>query len=239
MTQNAARVTPLEPVGVRVGDLRRRSGASCGSSSRRTRAVLPAENASVRSPGSTAPGSGSCGSAGTGSLEPGQPQYWRLQGPTFLLEFDNSRNEGTHIHSVWRDFREDFGRDIALRRVAACRRSCARGRFQDCLREPRALVAQPEELDHLVGVLVGLDRLRDPARVRQYVVRQRAAGLDEHVLDRALERQVGEPVAVQMPELALPEPELDAAEPVRVLVTPSQLATSRSIRAPARLHGAF
>ena len=47
-----------------------------------------------------------------GSLEPRQPQYWRLQGPTFLLEFDNSRNGGTHIHSVWRDFERDFGADL-------------------------------------------------------------------------------------------------------------------------------
>ena len=40
------------------------------------------------------------------------PQYYRLQGPTFLLEFDNSRNGGTHIHSVWRDFERDFGRHL-------------------------------------------------------------------------------------------------------------------------------
>ena len=44
-----------------------------------------------------------------GSTEPQRPQYYRLQGPTFLLEFDNSRNGGTHIHSVWRDFERDFG----------------------------------------------------------------------------------------------------------------------------------
>jgi hypothetical protein len=44
-----------------------------------------------------------------GSLEPRQPHYYRLQGPTFLLEFDNSRNSGTHIHSVWRDYDQDFG----------------------------------------------------------------------------------------------------------------------------------
>jgi hypothetical protein len=47
-----------------------------------------------------------------GSLSPNEPHYYRLQGPTFLLEFDNSRNSGTHIHSVWRDFREDFGRHV-------------------------------------------------------------------------------------------------------------------------------
>lgn len=44
-----------------------------------------------------------------GSLERQSPQYYRLQGPTFLLEYDNTRNRGTHIHSVWRDFEQDFG----------------------------------------------------------------------------------------------------------------------------------
>ena len=47
--------------------------------------------------------------AWAGSIEHRNPQYYRLQGPTFLLEFDNSRNGGTHIHSVWRDFERDFG----------------------------------------------------------------------------------------------------------------------------------
>jgi hypothetical protein len=48
-----------------------------------------------------------------GSVEARRPHYYRIQGPTFLLEFDNSRNGGTHIHSVWRDFGGDFGRDLA------------------------------------------------------------------------------------------------------------------------------
>ena len=47
-----------------------------------------------------------------GSTRPGLPQYYRLQGPTFVLEFDNSRNSGTPIHSVWRDFERDFGRHM-------------------------------------------------------------------------------------------------------------------------------
>jgi hypothetical protein len=46
--------------------------------------------------------------AWAGSLEPRNPQYYRIQGKHFLLEFDNSRNVGTHIHSVWRDFAADF-----------------------------------------------------------------------------------------------------------------------------------
>ena len=48
-----------------------------------------------------------------GPLEARHPHYYRLQGPTFLLEFDNSRGGGTHIHSVWRDFAEDFGQHLA------------------------------------------------------------------------------------------------------------------------------
>jgi hypothetical protein len=47
-----------------------------------------------------------------GSLEPRRPYYWRLQGPTFLLEHDNSRNGASHIHSVWRDYEGDFGANL-------------------------------------------------------------------------------------------------------------------------------
>lgn len=45
-----------------------------------------------------------------GSTEPRQPHYFRIQGAHFLIEFDNSG--GNHIHSVWRDFEGDFGRDV-------------------------------------------------------------------------------------------------------------------------------
>ncbi|GAB4462207.1 MAG: hypothetical protein OHK0029_28660 [Armatimonadaceae bacterium] len=47
-----------------------------------------------------------------GGLEPGQGHYYRLQGPTFLVEYDNTQNDANHIHTVWRDFNGDFGRDI-------------------------------------------------------------------------------------------------------------------------------
>lgn len=47
-----------------------------------------------------------------GTLELGGPHYYRVQGPTFLIEYDNVQNNANHIHSVWRDFDGDFGRDI-------------------------------------------------------------------------------------------------------------------------------
>jgi len=48
----------------------------------------------------------------SGETTPGQKHYYRVQGPTFLIEFDDVQNNGNHIHSVWRDFHGDFGRDL-------------------------------------------------------------------------------------------------------------------------------
>jgi tetratricopeptide (TPR) repeat protein len=47
-----------------------------------------------------------------GGPEPGQGHYYRVQGPTFVIEYDNTQNENNHIHSVWRDFNGDFGLDL-------------------------------------------------------------------------------------------------------------------------------
>jgi hypothetical protein len=52
------------------------------------------------------------GFAWAGPLEPGQPHYYRIQGPTFLIEYDNTQNNANHVHSVWRDFEGDFGDDL-------------------------------------------------------------------------------------------------------------------------------
>ena len=61
------------------------------------------------------------GFAWAGGTERGNKHYYRIQGPTFLVEYDNTQNDGNHIHSVWRDFNGDFGRDLLrehLRSVA-------------------------------------------------------------------------------------------------------------------------
>ena len=50
--------------------------------------------------------------AWAGETERGKKHYYRVQGPTFLIEYDNTQNDGNHIHSVWRDFNGDFGRDL-------------------------------------------------------------------------------------------------------------------------------
>ena len=53
--------------------------------------------------------------AWAGPMEPGKPHYYRIHGPTFLVEYDNTQNNANHIHTVWRDLENDFG-DDALRR---------------------------------------------------------------------------------------------------------------------------
>ncbi len=50
--------------------------------------------------------------AWAGGFEPDQPHYYRLHGPTLLIEYDNTRSDANHIHSVWHDGRNDFGGDL-------------------------------------------------------------------------------------------------------------------------------
>ncbi len=47
-----------------------------------------------------------------GSLEKGEGHYYRVQGKTFLIEYDNTQNDANHIHCVWRDFTNDWGEDL-------------------------------------------------------------------------------------------------------------------------------
>lgn len=62
-----------------------------------------------------------------GATERGRPHYYRIQGPHFLIEYDASQNDGNHIHTVWRDFRGDFGRNL-LREHYSWARHTARHR---------------------------------------------------------------------------------------------------------------
>ena len=50
--------------------------------------------------------------AWAGGTEYGDVSYFRVQGPSFLIEFDHTQRDPNHIHSGWRDFDGDFGRDV-------------------------------------------------------------------------------------------------------------------------------
>jgi hypothetical protein len=53
--------------------------------------------------------------AWAGSVEPGDPHYYRLQAPRLLVEWDNTQRGANHAHSVWRDPERDFGLDVLAR----------------------------------------------------------------------------------------------------------------------------
>lgn len=56
--------------------------------------------------------------AWAGSAWPGQPHYYRLQGPHVFVEYDNTENDANHVHSVWRRPDDDFGRGLLARHRA-------------------------------------------------------------------------------------------------------------------------
>ena len=60
--------------------------------------------------------------AWAGGLEPRQGHYYRVQGKTFLLEYDNTQNGANHVHTVWRDAERDFGVDLLREHYLASHR---------------------------------------------------------------------------------------------------------------------
>jgi hypothetical protein len=53
--------------------------------------------------------------AWAGGTEKGQKHYYRIHGPTLLIEYDNTQNNANHIHTVFRDLENDFGIDMLRR----------------------------------------------------------------------------------------------------------------------------
>jgi len=56
--------------------------------------------------------------AWAGSFESGQKHYYRVHGPTLLIEYDNTQNDANHIHTVYRDLQRDFGGDALRQHLA-------------------------------------------------------------------------------------------------------------------------
>jgi hypothetical protein len=56
--------------------------------------------------------------AWAGATAVGQGHYYRVQGQTFVIEFDNTQNNAHHPHAVLRDFANDFGADYLKQHLA-------------------------------------------------------------------------------------------------------------------------
>jgi hypothetical protein len=112
LTTNLRKANPLEPAGLLASELTVPQAAELLKLIKVYSGRLRPELAALDMEKIFSAGIEKIGFAWAGPLEPGQPHYYRIQGPTFLIEYDNTQNNANHIHSVWRDFKNDFGEDL-------------------------------------------------------------------------------------------------------------------------------
>ena len=111
VTRAADRASPLENRGLE-------ARAMTAEQKAQLRKLIEAHAASFEAPlrdarmARGADGFDSIRFAWAGATDRGRPHYYRVQGPKFLIEYDASQDGGNHIHTVWRDFAGDFGRDL-------------------------------------------------------------------------------------------------------------------------------
>jgi hypothetical protein len=53
-----------------------------------------------------------------GTEERGKGHYYNIVGPTFMIEYDNVQHQANHLHTLWRDFANDFGQDLLAQHYA-------------------------------------------------------------------------------------------------------------------------
>lgn len=47
-----------------------------------------------------------------GSTKPNERHAYRVQGPTFVIEYNNTQNDANHLHTIWRNLSGDFNLSI-------------------------------------------------------------------------------------------------------------------------------
>ena len=112
ITMNKRKVDPLKPDGVAAGQLNKQQKAMLEKLIDEYLSRMPQDIADERSKKLRDAGFDKIYFAWAGGLNKGDPHYYRIQGPTFLVEYDDTQNNANHIHSVWRDFNGDFGEDL-------------------------------------------------------------------------------------------------------------------------------
>lgn len=119
LTMNTNDITPFPDQGVLYSALPAAAQAQLVRLIEVYTSNMEADVAAARLAKITAAGLGRIRFAWAGPIERGQKHYYMIQGPTFLVEYDNTQNNGNHIHSVWRDFDGDFGRDLLREHLQA------------------------------------------------------------------------------------------------------------------------
>ncbi|MEJ7616513.1 MAG: DUF3500 domain-containing protein [Pyrinomonadaceae bacterium] len=112
LSGNSRRVNPLAPAGLAAGKLTGRQSELFMRLLSEYTGNMPAAIGTKRMRELRAAGFNQIRFAWAGGTERFQPHYYRIQGPSFLIEYDNIQNNANHIHTVWRDFTGDFGEDL-------------------------------------------------------------------------------------------------------------------------------
>lgn len=112
VSSNAAHVSPLEPVGILLSDMNNDQKNLVNKIMVAYLSSMPTRLANARMNMVTTEDKNEIRFGWAGGLVKGQPHYYRIQGKTFLIEFDNTQNNANHIHTVWRDFNGDYGEDL-------------------------------------------------------------------------------------------------------------------------------
>jgi hypothetical protein len=112
VTMATVDITPLSPAGVQAAELNTAQRDLLMKLIEVYTGYMAPDIAADRTARLRKAGVEKIGFAWAGDTERGRKHYYRLQGPSFLVEYDNTQNDGNHIHSVWRDFEGDFGRDL-------------------------------------------------------------------------------------------------------------------------------
>lgn len=112
VTTNSKRVDPLSPAGIPARRLNPAQRARLESLVKLYLARWRPELAEETFGKIAAAGLDQLTFAWAGPVDRAKGRYYRIQGPTFLIEFDNFQNNFNHVHTVVRDFKGDFGRDL-------------------------------------------------------------------------------------------------------------------------------
>ncbi len=112
VTMNSLEVKPLAPAGIMAAELTASQRDLLMKVIEVYSGYMEADIAADRMAKLQKAGVDKIGFAWAGTLLRGEKHYYRVQGPTFLIEYDNTQNDANHIHSIWRDFDGDFGRDL-------------------------------------------------------------------------------------------------------------------------------
>ena len=112
LTRNATDVKPLEPFGIEASKFNSIQKDLLKDLIKLYLSSIPKNLASVREQKINEEEFETIRFAWAGAQVKGIGHYYRIQGKSFLIEFDNTQNGANHIHTVWRDFDGDFGKDL-------------------------------------------------------------------------------------------------------------------------------